>query len=107
MQRSEGTVPVPGGKVWYEAVGERNTTPLIVLHGGPGYPHDYLEPLEDLADERQIIFYDQLGCGNSERPDDDALWAVSRFVQELRSVIEGLGIEQYHLLGHSWGAALA
>ena len=107
MQRSEGTVPVPGGKVWYEAVGEGSATPLIILHGGPGYPHDYLEPLEDLADERPVIFYDQLGCGNSERPDNDALWVVDRFVEELRSVVAGLGIKQYHLLGHSWGAALA
>ena len=68
---SEGFIPVEGGKVWYRIAGETQTgVPLLTLHGGPGYPHDYLEPLEALAAERPVIFYDQLGCGASERPDD-------------------------------------
>lgn len=58
----EGYIDVPGGKVWYREIGiERKGIPLLALHGGPGAPHDYLEPIEALGDERPVIFYDQLG----------------------------------------------
>src|SRR3989344_990085 len=103
----EGFIPVQGGKVWYKIAGEPKGIPLILLHGGPGYPHDYLEPLEDLATDRQVVFYDQLGCGNSDKTTDPALWTVDKFVKELQSLIDQLGFEKYHLLGHSWGSALA
>jgi proline iminopeptidase len=106
MRRTEGFVPVKGGNVWYEIVGEGAKTPLILVHGGPGYPHDYLKPLEDLADERQIVFYDQLGCGNSDVTTDTSLWSIEEFVSELGRLIQFLGIKKYHLLGHSWGAAV-
>lgn len=107
LTRQEGFIDVPGGKVWYEIVGKKEETPLIVLHGGPGYPHDSLEPLEDLADERKVIFYDQLGCGNSQRTDDKSLWTVDHFVKELQTIIKKLNYKGYHILGHSWGAGLA
>jgi proline-specific peptidase len=82
--------------------------PLLVLHGGPGTPHDYLEPLEGLADTgRPIVFYDQLGCGNSDQPHDPSLWSVGLFVEELATVLQELGLERVHLLGHSWGGMLA
>jgi proline iminopeptidase len=73
----EGTIEVPGGRVWYRSVGEGGT-PLLCLHGGPGFTHYYLEPLEALAGRRRVIFYDQLGCGRSDRPDDASLWTVER-----------------------------
>lgn len=107
MKRIEGHIQVDGGKVWYEVVGEEKDTPLVLLHGGPGYPHDYLEPLEDLAIDRQVIFYDQLGCGNSDKTTDPALWTVGHFVKELQTLIETLKLEKYHILGQSWGSALA
>jgi proline iminopeptidase len=107
MAKREGFIDVPGGKVWYEIVGKGQSSPLLILHGGPGYPHDYLEPLEKLSDQREIIFYDQLGCGNSQRPTDTNLWTIERFVKELEEIVKTLKLERYHLLGHSWGSALA
>jgi proline iminopeptidase len=107
MQRKEGYIDVPGGKVWYEIVGKKKGTPLIVIHGGPGSPHDYLEPLEDLSNNREVIFYDQLGCGKSDKPNDNSLWTTERYVTELQRIVSSLGLEQYHILGQSWGAALA
>src|SRR6266478_3268245 len=105
---SEGHIEVECGKVWYRIAGEDKTgVPLLTLHGGPGYPHDYLEPLEQLADERPVIFYDQLGCGASERPADPSLWRIDRFVRELAQVREALRLERMHLYGHSWGTMLA
>lgn len=104
----EGFIEVPGGKVWFRQVGaDRKGVPLLVLHGGPGAPHDYLEPLESLAGERPIIFYDQLGCGNSERPDDASLWTIDRFLKEIEDVRRFLGLEDIHILGQSWGSMLA
>ena len=106
--KMEGHINVPGGMVWYKIVGEKtNKLPIIVLHGGPGYPHNYLKPIENLSGERQVIFYDQLGCGKSDRPIDTKLWTVERFVAELAEIIKILKLEQYHILGQSWGAALA
>jgi len=103
----EGYIPVTGGRVWYQIVGSGAATPLLVLHGGPGIPHDYLESLADLADERPVIFYDQLGCGKSERPDDVSLWRMERFAEEVGQVRQALGLTQVHLLGHSAGTMVA
>lgn len=105
--KNEGFIPVSKHKIWYKIVGKKKKIPLLVLHGGPGFPHNYLTPLEDLGDEREVIFYDQLGCGKSERPDDMSLWTVERFVSELEGVIKWFSLKRYHMLGQSWGAALA
>ena len=103
----EGHISVPGGRVWYKIVGSGDTIPLLVLHGGPSFPHNYLKPLESLSDERPVVFYDQLGCGNSDRPEDPNLWHTERFVEELAKVRQSLNLEQVHILGHSWGSMLA
>ncbi len=74
MNGQEGFIAVPGGNIWYGILVKRQTgLPLLLLHGGPGFPHDYLEPLEPLSNERPVIFYDQLGCGNSDRPQNLSL----------------------------------
>ena len=103
----EGFVRVEGGRVWYRVVGSGGGIPLITLHGGPGAPHDYLEPLEALADERPVVFYDQLGCGKSDRPSDKKLWRVERFVKELAQLRRALKLDRAHILGQSWGTMLA
>src|SRR5215470_13623320 len=100
----EGFVAVEGGRVWYRIVGSGGGIPLITLHGGPGAPHDYLEPLAALGDERPVIFYDQLGCGKSDRPTNPKLWRVERFVKELAQLRAALKIDRAHLLGQSWGS---
>jgi proline iminopeptidase len=103
----EGFVRVEGGRVWYRIAGAAGRTPLLTVHGGPGAPHDYLEPLEALGAERPVVFYDQLGCGKSDRPANKALWKTGRFVRELAQVRRALGLSRVHLLGQSWGTMLA
>jgi proline iminopeptidase len=105
-------VEVPGGAVWTGRYGvgdgaAGDALPLVCLHGGPGFPSFYLEPMLALGDEREVVFYDQLGCGRSERPDDESLWTVDRAVEELQAVLDALGLTRFHLLGHSWGGFLA
>jgi proline-specific peptidase len=103
----EGRIAVNGGEIWYRIVGRDGGVPLLTLHGGPGGGHDYLEPLEGLAGERPVVFYDQLGCGRADQPDDRSLWHINRFVQEVDEVRDALGLDRVHLLGQSWGGWLA
>lgn len=101
-----------GHNTWCQIEGDLDDTanpPLILLHGGPALPSDYLRPLSGLAaDQRAVIRYDQLGCGNSASDDeDDSLWVMQTFVDELDAIIRNLGLREYHLFGHSWGGWLA
>lgn len=82
--------------------------PLLCVHGGPGFGIAYLEPLEEMhTTGRQVVFYDQLGCGASDRPGAAFPWSLEYFLDELESVRRAAGLEQYHLLGHGWGGMLA
>jgi len=103
----QGFVDVPGGPVWYNVAGKGPGIPLLVLHGGPGGTSCGFTLLEPLGDQRPIVRYDQLGTGRSGRPDDLSLWTVEHFVEELHVLRMELGLDQMHLLGHSWGGSLA
>lgn len=103
----EGFATVPGGKVYWHKVGSGPGVPLLLLHGGPGAGHDYLKPLAALAIDRPVIFYDQLGCGWSDKPDDSSLWRIERFIEEIDALRLALGIDRMALYGHSWGGWLA
>jgi proline-specific peptidase len=108
MQAREGYVDFRDYRTWYRAVGDLDsgTTPLLALHGGPGSTHNYFGPLEALADERPVVLYDQIGCGNSDRP-TDIEWKVDVFRDEVAALRDQLGLERIHLLGTSWGGMLA
>jgi proline-specific peptidase len=103
----EGHASVPGGRVWWRVVGNNNKTPLLVLHGGPGMGHDYLEPLGRLAHSRPVIFYDQLGCGRSDKPDDPSLYSIDHFSEEIDALLWVLKVEKVLLYGHAFGGWLA
>lgn len=103
----DGELAVEGGTIFYRVVGTGTATPVVVLHGGPGYTSHYLEPLTALGDDRAVILYDQLGAGRSERTADTALFRIDRYVRELDSLRRALRLERIHLYGHSWGSMLA
>jgi len=103
----EGFVQVEGGRIWYHRVGTGGATPIVLLHGGPGSASYYQKPLLALSDERPVIIYDQLGSGKSDRPTDTTLFTVDRYVRELQTLRDSLGLTEIHLYGHSWGAMLA
>lgn len=105
--QKEGRIHVPGGDVWFNVVGSGEAVPLLILHGGPGAGHDYLEPLADLSADRPVVFFDQLGSGRSAKPHDSTLWRMERFVDEVAAVREALDLDRVHLYGHSWGGWLA
>jgi proline-specific peptidase len=102
MKTQQQFIDFEGRKVWCGIVGEyRGRPPLVVIPGGPGMPHDYLAPLAGLAHHgRQVVFYDALGAGKSERPPGHR-WTLAAYVGEVAAVCDGLGLERYHLFAHS------
>ncbi|WP_432383505.1 proline iminopeptidase-family hydrolase [Duganella sp. P38] len=102
-------VPVAGGKykVWTKKIGS-GPVKVLLLHGGPGFTHEYLEAMESFLPQAgiEMYYYDQLGCGNSDQPDDAALWTLPRYLEELEEVRKGLGLDNFVLYGHSWGGVL-
>jgi proline-specific peptidase len=104
---TQGKIAVPGGTVWFKRVGRGAGLPLLAVHGGPGLPHNYIRALERLAGEREVIFWDQLGCGNSEWPSNTELWTMERSVAEMAAVVKALGLNRFHVFGNSWGGMLA
>lgn len=110
MNIEDGFVDFRGYDIYYRIAGGREDDmrlPLVCLAGGPGSPWGYLLPLDALAQGRRVVYYDQLGCGRSSVPEDPGMWTVDLFVEEHGMVMEALGLEQYHLLGQSWGGMLA
>jgi proline iminopeptidase len=103
-------VPVVNGKykVWTRKVGSGSTM-VLLLHGGPGVGHEYLESMESFLPQAgmEMYYYDQLGCVGSDQPADLTLWTLARYVEEVEEVRRGLGLEQFVLYGHSWGGMLA
>ena len=80
--------------------------PLLTIHGGPGICHDCLEPLAALGADRPVIFYDQYGCGRSDRAVDADEYDIELFVDEIAAVRETLGLDRVHLFAHSYGGPL-
>lgn len=98
-----------GGRIAFRVIGKEDSAPVLVIHGGPGSSScSYPSSLIGIAAERQVIMYDQLGSGYSDRITDLKKYAVlSRFVSEIKAIREELGLKRLHLVGHSWGAAIA
>lgn len=110
QKREHGFLQSPWGKIFYWHVGNNpSKTPIVVLHGGPGGACRGMRPLEALSHSTgcDIIFYDQLGGGLSDRIIDSTLMTTARFAQELEWLRIQWGLESMHLLGHSWGTMLA
>jgi proline iminopeptidase len=96
-----------GHRVYYERYGHADET-LMVLHGGPGGDSKLMRVFGSLANPSlQVVMWDQLGGGRSDRPQDDSLWTAERFVDEVEAVRNRLGLGRVHMLGQSWGGMLS
>jgi len=104
-----GLVDVPGGRIVFQVIGNVGRVPVLFVHGGPGGSScSYQSSFNEVKQHRQIILYDQLGSGYSERIQDLEQYAnLSRFVTELKALRQQLGFKKFHLVAHSWGAAVA
>ncbi|MFZ9743274.1 MAG: proline iminopeptidase-family hydrolase [Chitinophagaceae bacterium] len=97
--------------IWTKRFGNNPKTRILLLNGGPGGTHEYFQCFENFLPKEGIefIYYDQLGCGYSDNPNDTAYWDLDRFVEEVEQVRLALGLnkDNFYLLGHSWGGILA
>jgi proline iminopeptidase len=107
------TVQTPKGPfhVWTKRVGNNPRIKVLLLHGGPGMTHEYLEAFDSYLPRAGIeyYYYDQLGSAYSDQPDEPSLWELPRFVEEVEQVRKALKLDKsnFYLLGHSWGGMLA
>ncbi|MGI4885905.1 MAG: proline iminopeptidase-family hydrolase [Janthinobacterium lividum] len=97
--------------VWTKRFGNNPKIKVLLLNGGPGATHEYFECMESFLPREGIefIYYDQLGCGNSDNPRDTSMWSLPRYVEEVEQVRQALRLDNtnFYLLGHSWGGILA
>ena len=109
---TEGYMPFMGYQTYYRIVGEEykdnGKAPLICLHGGPGSTHNYYEVLDNVADDdqRMIVMYDQIGCGNSYLDGHPELWNKEVWMKELFALRDYLGLDTCHIIGQSWGGMM-
>lgn len=106
LQNGEGFIEVKGGKIWYRVTGQGSKAPIVMLHGGPGYPSYYLNALSPLGADRKVITLDQLGCGRSDAITDTTLMTIENYVAQVNALVKKLNLSEYHLYGHSWGTML-
>ena len=106
-------VSTPAGthRVWVKRIGNNPALRVLLLHGGPGSTHEYLEACDSYLPAAGIeyYYYDQLGSGFSDQPAEPSLWELDRFVDEVEQVRGALGLSQenFVLYGQSWGGILA
>ena len=105
MERS-GYIHTLAGELFYEEVGQGNGTPLVVVHGGPGFTGYALRALFEVSDERRVVIYDQAGCGRARRAGGRKNFTIEGFVEELEALRQTLGYEKLNLLGHSFGGLI-
>lgn len=98
-------------RVWTKRIGNNPKIKLLLLNGGPGATHEYFECMESFlpAEGIEFIYYDQLATGNSDNPNDTALYNLPRYVEEVEQVRKSLHLnkDNFYILGHSWGGILA
>lgn len=106
-------VETPSGtfRVWTKRIGNNPDKKVLLLHGGPGATHEYLEAFDSYfpAAGIEYYYYDQLGSYYSDQPNEPDLWEIPRFVEEVEQVRKALalGPDNFYLFGHSWGGILA
>lgn len=106
LHSHEDWIQTTHGKLWHCVFGaDKPGIPLLVVHGGPGFL-SMTETVSDLADERPVHFYDQLGCGRSDKAADPDFYSAHHYVLELAEVRKALSLDQVCLMGFSWGAML-
>ena len=102
--------PVGEFKVWTKRFGNNPRIKVLLLHGGPAFTHQYMEVFESFFPKEGFEFYeyDQLGCGNSDKPIDTSLWVLDRFVEEVEQVRQAIKADStnFYILGNSWGGIL-
>jgi proline iminopeptidase len=109
-QRIPVNTPKGTYHVWVKRIGNNPRLRVLLLHGGPGSTHEYLEACDSFLPAAGIeyYYYDQLGSGFSDQPEEPSLWELDRFVDEVEQVRQALRLDRddFVLYGQSWGGIL-
>lgn len=106
LYHKEELVDINGTKLFVKVLGSGE--PLLIIHGGPGLSHDYFLPhLNPLAENHQLIFYDQRGTGRSSVELDSSTMTLDHFVEDIEAIRKHFNLEKVNIVGHSWGGLLA
>ncbi|MBZ4682621.1 MAG: proline-specific peptidase [Fusobacteriales bacterium] len=106
--REKGVVESVNGKIYYEIYGNKSEKePLILISGGPGWSHEILYPILNISRERQLILYDQIGTGKSNKVLNIDNLSINDYIIDLNNLIQNLGYKKVNILGHSWGTMVA
>jgi proline iminopeptidase len=102
----EGYIPVENAVLFYREIGQGQ--PIVVLHGGPDFDHNYLLPdMDRLSDSFRLNYYDQRGrgkFGGGVRPEDVSIQSEMEDPEGVRAYFR---LDSIAVLGHSWGGLLA
>lgn len=102
----DGTKIIDGIELYYKILGDGE--PIVILHGGPGLDHSYFLPqMAELADDFQLIFFDQRLSGLSSSDIDSTAISMDHFVEDVEGIRKALNLQKMNLMGHSWGGLLA
>lgn len=101
-----GLIAINGTELFINSFG--SGSPLLVIHGGPGLGHDYFLPhLNELAQDHQLIFYDQRASGRSSIEQVPDSMNLDTFARDIEAIRQSFGLQKINILSHSWGALLA
>ena len=78
---------------------------IILLHGGPGVPNAMKEVVQLLNEKYQVVYFEQRGTGKSRCLDSS--YKMEDYISDINAIAAHLQLEQFHLLGHSWGGLYA
>ncbi len=110
LMDGEYKVKLNGITHWIRVAGSKNnTTPLVILHGGPGGNQYVFERTIGLllSNSRTVIYYEQRGCGRTEKPSDDTKYSIDLLIEDFKSLRKWLEVKKLDLLGYSFGGELA
>ncbi|WP_175987567.1 alpha/beta fold hydrolase [Bacillus sp. Marseille-Q1617] len=110
LTNGEFTVQLNGINHWVKIEGSENeTTPIVIIHGGPGGNHYVFERTagHSLSKTRTIVYYEQRGCGRTEMPESENDYTIKLLIQDFVELKKWLGAEKVDLLGYSFGGELA
>lgn len=106
VRLQEGFIETHGAELFFRTTGQGS--PLIVLHGGPGFSQEILyRQMLKLADTNRVIFYDQRGCGSSTGEITPESITVESYINDLEAIRKAFHYEKISILGYSWGGYLA
>jgi proline iminopeptidase len=102
VQKIPVATPKGAFRVWTKRIGNNPTTKVLLLHGGPGATHEYLEAFDSFFPDAGFeYYYDQLGSAYSDQPNEPDLWELPGFVEEVEQVRQALQLDRgnYYLYG--------